>query len=187
MRKKLTQVRWRGEPSVTVTKIDAAKRQAEIAIELFFGDGDIVSLQSLTENAREILAQLGRGAGLPSPLEAKMSELQAIHGKDFKSRLAVPRDFAKHSGANDSQERCDYYPSHIQSMLLDALGQYQKLAGGLTPRMEAFVLWTRGTRVEDFKGTPMHAAALEAREQIGGRKKRNFYLAYLKFAAKTKA
>jgi hypothetical protein len=49
---------------ITVTKLDAAKRQLRTALRLWFDDGDPVSIHTLLAAAHEIIHTLYRRKGL---------------------------------------------------------------------------------------------------------------------------
>jgi argininosuccinate synthase len=46
--------------SIIVTKIEAARRQLNTAIELWFNDGDPVSIHTLASSAHQIIHDLNR-------------------------------------------------------------------------------------------------------------------------------
>jgi hypothetical protein len=55
-------------PTLKVSKTDAAKRQLETAIRLWFFSADPVSIHTLAAAAHQILHDLGKKRGVPTAL-----------------------------------------------------------------------------------------------------------------------
>src|SRR6266446_6563741 len=94
---------------ITVTKLDAAKRQLRTAIELWFHDGDPVSIHALVYAAHEIIHRLFRQAGhtgllfdldadsaLPKGTDATPEELVVLRS-EFPAFLKRNANFFKHA------------------------------------------------------------------------------------------
>lgn len=83
--------------TVTLTKREAARRQIKTAIELFFADGDPVSVYSLTANGWEIVDLLCTRAGIDSV--SNQTREHAGPEKDLKrDYINSPyRNFFKHA------------------------------------------------------------------------------------------
>jgi hypothetical protein len=52
---------------IRLTKLDAARHQLKTAIRLFFEERDPVSIHALASAAQEVLRDLLRARGIPSP------------------------------------------------------------------------------------------------------------------------
>ncbi|MRR16119.1 MAG: hypothetical protein EG826_06655 [Deltaproteobacteria bacterium] len=124
---------------IIVDKLDAARRQLESAIEMFFEDGDVVSLHTLISAAHGVVYDLASKHGIEgsikdSPLvsaENKAAFIQAIH---------LPQNFFKHA-KTDSGNKLVFRYQVSPFYLFDALRLYVLLAGAATETMRVFLVW----------------------------------------------
>jgi hypothetical protein len=81
---------------IVVDKLDAARRQLETAITMFFNDGDVVSQHTLVMAAHGIVYDLARQRGVGGSF--KDSPLIPREGRrKFIDALHIPRNFFKHA------------------------------------------------------------------------------------------
>jgi hypothetical protein len=83
-------------PAITVSKLDAATRQLRTAIQLWFADGDPVSIQTLLGAAHEIIHTLYRRKGLQNLLFDSDIIKDEYRGEWAKKLKSVP-NFFKHA------------------------------------------------------------------------------------------
>jgi hypothetical protein len=129
------------EGKLAVTKIDAATRQLETAITLWFFDGDPVSISTLCFAATEILEVLNKThKGPPTPYEQMLEDVKPEYREDFKQ---LPRDtanFLKHG-------RKDPHATHFLAVgalhldLFNAVQIYSDLNFGKRPILQTFRIW----------------------------------------------
>jgi hypothetical protein len=79
-----------------VTPLIAARSQVLMAIELFFADKDSVSIQSLAGNARELLEDLCRQAGIEPMTELLIKDHPSKPKSDIYKALNLYRNCFKH-------------------------------------------------------------------------------------------
>jgi hypothetical protein len=129
------------EPNETlkVSKTDAAKRQLEAAIRLWFYDGDPVSIHTLAAAAHQVVHDLGRARGIT----AKLRELPNVR-PEFKKRmhdaLARAENFFKHAD-HDPDALLQFKPITTSYFLIDAVLTYELLTGESSPVMRTFRMW----------------------------------------------
>ncbi len=124
---------------ITLTKLDAAKRQLETAVTLYFNDRDPVSIHTLTCAAHEILATLNKKRGNP-PSIISDSLIKEPHKAEFRKWLREAMNFVKHAD-KDSEGVLTFYPAVNEYFLLDSCELYQILTGEKVPHFIIFRAW----------------------------------------------
>jgi len=82
---------------VSASQIDVAIRQLSTAIELYFSDGDIFSIYTLTRNAEEIISVLLEKRGMQSLWRYVLEEkISPEHRIEFQKIFDDPRNQLKH-------------------------------------------------------------------------------------------
>ena len=124
---------------IVVDKLDAACRQLETAITMFFEGWDVISQHTLISAAYGILYDLGKHHGVggsvkDSPLvrqEDRAAFITAIH---------LPQNFFKHARKDRGGKLAFRYQiSHF--FLFDAIRLFVLLRRGATERMKIFLVW----------------------------------------------
>src|SRR5881394_2868805 len=94
---------WGKSRLLRLRKIDAAKRQIESAIWLWFVDADIVSVHTLTLAAHRILLQLSKTWGVnPLPLTTRCFPRR--HDSITRSVIEQPDAFFKQAKSDEIYE-----------------------------------------------------------------------------------
>jgi hypothetical protein len=124
---------------ITLTKLEAAKRQLETAITLYFNDADPVSIHTLVSASHEILAALNKEAG-NTPTIISDSLINEGYKKEFRKWMKEPRNFFKHAD-KDPKGAYTFYPEINDFFLLDACETYQVLTGEKVPHFIIFRGW----------------------------------------------
>jgi hypothetical protein len=144
-----------------ITKRDAARRQLATAIELFFNDGDTVSIHTLTSAAYEVLRDLGKKGGIYSSIKdspyikpKKQKEAIKIFNKD--------QNFFKHANT-DAEAVLDFHPDTTPLIIIDAIDLYIRLTGSIFDEAKIFLLWSILKYPNIILG-PSQALRKEARE-----------------------
>ncbi len=125
---------------ITITKIDAARRQAESAITMWFFDADPVSIHTLGSAALGVLHDLGERVGEPAmrfnPLYFKADKFE-----EWKSAARRAQNFFKHADRkNDPIAVHEFRPSGNEFLLSDCVDTYTRVAAERTAVMSVF--WT---------------------------------------------
>lgn len=124
---------------IHISKLDAAKRQLESAIHLFFKEADPVSIHTLTYAAHEILSVIAKLQNIPTII--KNNPLIKPEYKDEVLELfAKAANFFKH-GKRDLKETLEFNPETNEYYLFDAVEIYILLTGEKTPNMMAYRTW----------------------------------------------
>ena len=133
------------EMALKVSKLDAAKRQLEMAIELFFMQRDPVSVHTLAAAAYQLLADLNehRG-GKPMLRDWETMKEYIVPGQEdaAKGLLRKAQNFFKHADrADDPDAILDFYPQQNVFMLWEAAVKYVQLTTEQTAPMQAIYMW----------------------------------------------
>lgn len=125
---------------LTLTKIEAARRQLEVASRLFVSQDDLLAVHTLCGAAEEILGALCERSEKVHVFEKMRAEAEARVGHQVKpdklSHLVnASRNALKHAH-NPMEDTFQYDPDHAIGMLFRALMNYQVLTGALTTPME---------------------------------------------------
>lgn len=124
-----------------LTKVDVARRQLAIAIELFFADRDAVSVYSLATNAWEVIDVLCRKSGIDSfSIQAREN---IPEGKDLKySYINSPyRNFFKHADSDSEKTLAPLPDSQVEGVLFLAVEDYIRLNKRSPVQLQVFQLW----------------------------------------------
>lgn len=128
--------------NLKISKLDAAKRQLEIAIRLFFSNGDPVSIHTLTAAAYNVLKDLNKQRG-----GAPMLIKEKIHNyiikdklKEFKKLINKAENFFKHADKNH-EATIDFNPDQSELLMLDACFTYSDLSGEFPPLFKLYQVW----------------------------------------------
>jgi len=126
-------------PTLKVSKTDAAKRQIETAIRLWFYSGDPVSIHTLATAAHRILHDLGRKRGLASVLR-QWPGVRPEHKKELRSLFTRYENFFKHAD-KDPEALLDFNPEATEVFIFDAVLIYRSLTQEVSPILETFKAW----------------------------------------------
>ena len=128
--------------SVKISKLDAAKRQLETAIRLYFSNGDPVSIHTLTAAAYNILKDLNKQRGMPPMLvkEQLLIYVREKKLKEFKEIINKAENFFKHAD-RDHEATIDFCPDLSDVFILDACETYYKLSGEFPPLFKLYQGW----------------------------------------------
>ena len=80
-----------------ISKLDAAKRQLEMALNLFFRNGDPVSIHTLVNASQQILQDICNTQGVQGIKVRIMDMVREDKKKEFLIKINAPRNFFKHA------------------------------------------------------------------------------------------
>jgi hypothetical protein len=131
------------EKSLVITKLDAAKRQLETVIRLYFHDEDPVSIYTLVCAAYNIVRDVNKKLGGP-PMLIKDDLIEVYVKTEFQQqmrrKLNEPENFFKHAD-RDHAETIEFNPDASEFMILDAVRGYSRITGEWTPLFRVFYGW----------------------------------------------
>ena len=124
-----------------IAKLDAARRQLETAIRLYFAEGDPVSIHTLTAAAHQILADLSkREGGSPTITDTLLSFVGSKKRAEARRHIARAENFFKHAD-RDSRGVLTFDPGLTELLLLQACTRYRELSGELVPVLAVYQGW----------------------------------------------
>lgn len=95
-------------PVQRVDKVNAARRQLATGLELWFGDGDPLSIHTLIAAAHGILADLCRAQGIPDKL-LDSDLVKDEFTKQWRAAVRKPANFLKHAD-DDPEGELEFSP-----------------------------------------------------------------------------
>lgn len=146
-----------GVEVIVVGKLEAARRQLETAVRLYFAREDAVSLHTLTMAPYEILRDITRArpeAKEATPWDHSQLMVSDVFGmlrrfgignddapKIIRERLRAPQNFFKHAKNDGLDAEVELRPATTEMLLWDACRVYQQLTGENVPVLIAYQLW----------------------------------------------
>ena len=131
------------------SKIEAAKRQLDCAIQLYLAEDDALSVHTLSRAAFRLLYDIYptlRDDGFSRDLEKL---IQQLGWKNFNEAS----NFLKHADS-DPDETYEVRESDTQMGIGFAIVLYRRLADSYTPEMRAFDLWMKVLNPDKFNLPP---------------------------------
>lgn len=127
--------------AIHISKLDAAVRQLEVAIKMFFSYGDPVAIHTLAAAAHGVIADLGEKQNLKGILR-DMSIVRAERRDEVKVMLRKPQNFFKHSD-RDGQEKeiIEFIPSLTEFFLYDTCMLYVQIANENRTILQLYNVW----------------------------------------------
>jgi hypothetical protein len=127
--------------TVSVTNIEAARRQLRTAIQLFFQDGDAVSVHTLVGAAREIFEKHCQKEGLGGVFDFPASARTVGDIRQTRIAMNAARNFFKHSAAR-ADDSISFEDSANDAQLYIACFDCVALSPAEYPaEVHAFMLW----------------------------------------------
>ena len=141
---------------LTISKLDSAKRQLEIAIKLYFNFDDPVSIHTLTAAAYNLLRDINKYRS-NDPLFVKewlpKNLIKPEKKKEFIKLMNEAENFFKHAD-RDSEGTYTFRPRQTEILLWDAVETYKKLTGEMTPLIGLYRGWFMMHNRHIFNGMP---------------------------------
>ncbi len=126
---------------IFISKLDAAKRQLETSLRIFFNNSDFVSIHTLTHASYEILTQLCASRGIENIINEGIKKfIREDKREELKIKLNEAKNFFKHSG-RDSDKNIEFNPEINPILLWDSCRLYKILTTEHTPVMSVFHVW----------------------------------------------
>jgi len=130
-----------------LSKLDAARRQLDVAAELFVVGDDRLAVHTLSGAAEEILGALLKRSGQEATLErmqiaAEMRLERKLDRKEYLALVNRSRNALKHA-SDSNEDTFEYDPNHAAGMLFRAMMNYQTLTDRLTEPMERALVLLR--------------------------------------------
>lgn len=158
------------------TKLDSARRQLEMAIQLYFSESDPVSIHTLAGAANELLRGLTKHLGEePMIKDQTLASIKPEFKKEVATKLHEAQNFFKHAD-RDPDKVLSLNPGQTEILILDSCWAYRRLGAERLPVLATFELWSAITWAKSFLTFPGLADAINRSERdIAGMSKREFF------------
>ncbi len=126
---------------IYISKLDAAKRQLEIAIRLFMNNSDIVAIHTLTVAGHSILRDLSKKQGKESYMKDYMLKfVKPEHRKRCINKWNEAENFLKHAD-KDPNKLLEFITEQTEFLLWDSCFMYQNITNEHTPLILIYRMW----------------------------------------------
>jgi hypothetical protein len=133
--------------AITISKLEAARRQLETAITLWFNDGDPVSTHTLACAAYEIIHVVSSARNRTRDLLFDTVVVKDEYRSAWNQRIKGPANFFKHA-RNDPDGTLDFDPKMTNGFILFSLAGLRFLVDQLSRTEGAYVWWLHFHRPE---------------------------------------
>lgn len=128
------------KPKIQISKLDAAKRQLETAVKLYFNDLDPVSIHTLSFAAHSILSDLNKkSSGTPFILDF-INLVKKEYRSEVRKKVNNAKNFFKHAD-RDPYSNIEFYVELNEFILFDACEGYQILTNEKVPPFIIYRGW----------------------------------------------
>lgn len=128
-----------GSAGIKISKLEAARRQLETAIVMFFNRGDAVSTHTLVAAAAGVIQDVNTAKG-GKPMIMDFQEVKPEHRKQLHKLVREAENFFKHAD-RDPDAVLEFQPESTMFMILDAVEKYHELSGENPPITSIFTVW----------------------------------------------
>lgn len=124
-----------------IGKLDAARRQLNVSIRLFFERRDVIAIHTLAAAAHQILSDLAAERGQDILGIIKNNPLlRPEKKKEWIESVNFAQNFFKHAD-RDPSEILEFRTAITPFFLLDAVQLYGQLTGGLPTEQYVYLAW----------------------------------------------
>jgi len=124
-----------------IAKLEASKRQLVTAVDLFFLNGDPISIHTLTSAAAQIIDDISKSRGLPTLMEDVFMKCVKDDKRDYvRKKLRAPRNFFKHA-ENDPDGEMEFNSDANNVHLFITCSGYGLLTGEAVPQLIIYPVW----------------------------------------------
>jgi hypothetical protein len=173
-------------PKLRITKLDAARRQLEVAVRLYFYEADPVSLHTLTAAAYNVLRDVNRARD-GSPMFVKDNIEKYIKPEfvdQMWKRVVEAENFFKHAD-HDPDGVLEFRPGQTEILLLDACEKYRQLTGEAVAELTVYIGWLMLQKPAIFIfPSEVEAIQEQVREDFGSFSRSQFFAEMLLIVTK---
>lgn len=123
-----------------VTKIQAAERQLNASIRMFFGGEDPIATHNVACAAFDLLRNLAEKTDRPSLMDKMLGMVNESKKNDMIELWRKPQNFLKHAN-RDPDDVLEYNPEILKFYLAFASIAYSEFTNKDTPEVRGFILW----------------------------------------------
>lgn len=126
-------------PFYKISKLEAARRQLQTAIKLFFNDGDSISIHTLAAAAYTILRDLADDQKMIIEDEV-LSLVKDEMRSTFIKKMKEPQNFFKHAD-KDPKNELRFNPKFNDIRLFYAVWLYNQFSDDLSFWIQSYKVW----------------------------------------------
>lgn len=146
------------EDVIRVTKIDAARRQLRTAINLWFSDGDPVSIHTLAYAAYEIVHVVSGKNGRTRDLILDSLVIKDEYAGEWKAAVKKAPNFFKHAD-KDADKEIEFNPAVNEILILFCVLAIELMGLEKENTESAFIYWLMITHPERLTPTGKQSVA----------------------------
>lgn len=127
---------------LTISKLDAARRQLETAIQLYFHQGEPVSIRTLVSAAYSIIRDINkiRGGKKMVIQELFFEYVKPEMHEEVRKLQRKAENFFKHAN-KDPDAILEFSPAESELLIWDACTKYRELTAEQPPLFQVFRGW----------------------------------------------
>jgi len=142
------------QDKIRIGKLEAARRQLETAITLYFAYGDPISIHTLVGAAYGLIHGINEKRGGTMMVKDAWKFLNPENAKTFKKGINSVENFLKHADWDPPDATLDLNPQWTEALLCEASQRYYVLTEEQPQLLQLFVLWYALRHPDMFCGTP---------------------------------
>ena len=143
---------------LTLSKIDAAEVQLRAAVRMFFESQNPVPVFTLANAVREVVAQIGEHIEVETA-QQELANAPGIPVAELVQNLKRTANFLKHAD-RDPGGRIDFYEDDLEVVLVFAVHDFGRVAGGMPIEAQVFEAWIYAAVTERVSDAPLHRQRL---------------------------
>jgi hypothetical protein len=128
-------------PFFYVTKIDAARRQLDVAIRLYFYDEDVVATYTLVWAVYNLLSDLIKKQGLKSDLDRDLNWIIPKERKEIRDLFRSAGNYFKHADDKNYDKPLKFFYKPVEMYLFDSCRMYYTLTNNNPPTIGIYKSW----------------------------------------------
>ncbi len=176
-------------PTIRISKLNAARRQLDVAIKLWFADEDEVSVHTLAAAAHQIIHDINQKKGGRELLFDSIV-IKDEYRSEFIAFIKRDMNFFKHAD-QDPEGITEFVPMGSLMFLLCSAAGLQQLGESLNDVEDIFLLWLAIHRPNwisgEFRQKLQDSIPVEHLERIQGCSKKEFFQGLLRARAEFRA
>lgn len=127
---------------VELTKLEAARRQINAAVRMYFGNEDPVAIHALAAAGAQIVTDLGAKKNMKLGMESGIHYIRPERQKEFRQMMREPQNHIKHADREGDEDKIlEYRPATIEFHIMFGATGYREYTGIDTPETRVFMIW----------------------------------------------
>ena len=137
---------------LTLTKIDAAEAQLKAAVRMYFENGHIAPIFTLTNAVREVVGQIGEHLEIET-VQKEMADFRGVTVGELVQRLKKIANFLKHADS-DPTHTIDLEDDAVELALVYACLDFGRVAG-MPIEAQVFEAWIHAAATKRVSDLPL--------------------------------